>query len=307
MVKILTIFSLAAAIAAGLVLASVLGLVSFLDFGEPDYDDTVKILSSPSAVERFKEQQGDAVPTNEGKVSPLVRQAEVFANVIDPPAQISDPRRGDTRTGLPERKLPGPEVSTAKFDLVGTSYSASNPSESFAYIRLPDKTYQWVQLGSEVGHLVVQEIKVGSIIYFDGRRKVEMAVEAAPDTASLLEAGGVHSSATASGLSDAVTHQPSSPQMNERDEQRLGELVDQLRDLQKGLRSGAADANVAPEDRAAMVNRLISEFKSSRISEEESERLGDLGKKLNGTKEGSISERRREFMRRWSPSRGIDR
>lgn len=96
--------------------------------------------------------------------------------------------------------------------------------------------------------------------------------------------------------------------MDEKDEEALGELVNRLRDMQRSFQSDKTGSQVDPEDRAAMVNKMISEFKSSsRVSDEEAEKLDDLGKQINGTREKSIIEKRREAMQRVnrpSPPRG---
>ena len=143
-----------------------------------------------------------------------------------------------------------------------------------------------------------------------------MLVEATPDTASLLEPGGaaapvavgvspppkVQTSgfrSTRPGLSRRIPATPSQPpQMDTQDEEALGELVDRLRDMQRSFKSEKGSSSMDPKDRAAMMNKVISEFKSSRVSDEEAEKLEDLGKQLNGTKVDSINEKRRELRRR---------
>jgi hypothetical protein len=318
MIGILRITSVAVAILAVLVLASVLGPVSFLDRDQSAEIRAAKILSSPGAVERFREQGEDETPGDQDTTPPLVRQAETLARIMNPPVEDAPPVSSSPRTFTPKRVTPNTEPS-AMFDLVGTSYCASHPEESFAYVRLADKTYQWVQLGSVVGHLTVTEIKDGSIVCSDGRGQRPMMAEPAPDTASLLEAGASTGTPTASGpsrpplpaalsrpeaLRAAITTvPPPASRLSEGDRKDMSQLVRRLKEeLQRHPASDTTDANEGPADKTAAMSRLISEFKSSRVSPEEAKRLEELGKELNGTTAPSTEEsttgRRREFMRR---------
>jgi len=317
MVKTLRITGLLVVIFAVLVVGSVLGFVPFLNRDTADDEQARKVLSSPGAVERFKTQHGDKGPATEDRTPPLVQQAQLLAGILNPPVKDRKPSTPRKTGTTPIRR---PVVSSsAKFDLVGTSYLASAPQESFAYIRLPGNQYQWVKQGSEVGHLVIKEVRSGSITYLDGQSPTELAVEPIPDTTSLLTSGASASPAVSGpsrpatvrtvnrrtgrpGLSTNTPPRPSQPSgMDEKDEEALGDLVNRLRDMQNSFRSDKTGSNskVGPEDRAAMVNKVISEFKSSsQVSDEEAEKLDDLGKQLNGTKEKSVIEKRREAMRR---------
>jgi hypothetical protein len=212
---------------------------------------------------------------------------------------------------------------------VGTSYCASDPAESFAYIRLPGNEYRWVRQGSEVDRFVVTEITSGSIIYSDGRTESVLPIEPTPSTASLLEPGGAQAAAavapgpiqpamrarTASpGLGRPVpvprssVAKPRSPAstLDTAERQRMAELVKKLQALQKRSAGSGAEAEAAARERDALRDQLISEFKASNVSNEEAERLEDLGKELSETRSESLLERRREFRRRMSPTPSRD-
>jgi hypothetical protein len=302
------------AVLAVLVLGSVLGLVPLFNRDTGEDERAVEVLGAPGAVERFRAQHGDKVPSSQDKTPLLVQQAQQLAGILNPPVPVPrTPPSVRTATTTPR---PRPVASSsAKFDLVGTSYLASAPQESFAYIRLPGNEYRWVKQGSEVGHLIIKEVKSGSIVYADGQDFVELAVEPVPETASLLESGAAAAPAisvtprpTSSGTASRVAlrsaistdARPVPPsQTQEKDEEALEDLVGRLRDLQRNLRSDKTGSQAPGEDRAAMMNKLISEFKSSsRVSDQEAEKLDDLGEQLNGTDEKSAIERRREIMRR---------
>lgn len=308
MIKTLRITSVAVVILAGVVIASIAGPASLLGFGVRGDAQMEKILNAPSAVDRFKEQHGDKPQDNQDTTPPLIRQAELLANIINPPATIAPAVRTPTKTGTATPATPLPPRTSAKFSLVGTSYSA-HANESFAYVRLADNSYLWVRPGEAVGYLVVKEIRNGSILYWDGSQDVEMMVEATPETASLLEAGAASTpvvselrgpsavktpgrpvEVTPSSVSARpVTRTPlPSPRLTEEDQQALGDLVERLKQM-----------DTDPATRA----KLIAELKSSRVSPEEAEKLEGMGEELNESQDALRDARRREFLRRLSAPR----
>ena len=175
-------------------LASVLGYLRpasllHLNFGVRSDKQTEKILGGPSAVERFKEQYGNKVRTGEDTTPPLVKQAELFADILNPPPAGFAAGWCDHVSAAHARRSRSPLVPvSSKFELLGTCYS-SNPKTSFAYIRLPDSTCQWTGVGTEIGHVTIKEIRKGSIVCWDGSRDVEMNTVATPETSTLLETG----------------------------------------------------------------------------------------------------------------------
>jgi hypothetical protein len=90
------------------------------------------------------------------------------------------------------------------------------------------------------------------------------------------------------------------------EKERMTELVNKLRELQRRSGGTGADAEAAARERAALTEKLMSEFKSSRVSDEEAERLEDLGEELSGTQSKSLLERRRDFRRRMGPASSRD-
>ncbi len=335
MIKTLRVTSVAAVVLASIVLASVLvpslvglgvdgnrgtkkivgmlaPLTRILPFARDD-EQMGEILNAPSAVDKFRERHGDKEQSNQDTTPPLVKQAELLANIINPPAASPSPVSPGPARNIPVR--PPPPPSSAKFTLVGTSWSPSNPAASFAYIRLADNTYQWIQQGEQVAHYVVKEIKAGSITCWDGSRDTEMLVEPVPDTASMLETGAASpvpvtsesrpsmigrtpgqpvAQPVASGQPALEARDVPSARLSPEDQEALGDLVNRLKELESD-----------PTNRAAAANKLISEFRSSRVSAEEAEKLGDLGEELNENKDSLREERRREFLRRLSAPRSL--
>jgi hypothetical protein len=320
MVTIVRIVGVAALILAGLVLALLWGPFHPFGLGAPDNQGAKDFLSAPSAVETFNKSRVAGASASGDKTSPLVKQALALEEVMRPRvevAQASSNRGGPTP--------PSPVKPVVKFNLIGISYSASDPHASFAFIRLPDNTYQWIQPGSVVGHQTVKEIKGGSIVCTDGQRDSEISVEATPNTASLLETGAATPVAAASGLPSPAVRPATFPggrppvpdpasaaakpapvdsgRLSEQEKARVDELANRLKErLQKSPGSGQPDSNTAAQDQAA-VDKLISEFKSSRVSAGEAQKLDNLGEQLNGATEKRAAEKNRELLRRLNQKR----
>ena len=138
-------------------------------------------LRSPSVVERYKGGNGIDPNNQREKISPLIKQAQLFAQYLNPPqAPNEEPAKRTVRSVAPR---PSFSSITAKFTLRGTCYQASQPEESMALIWQPGGgggTLQWVKQGVRLGHFVVDEIKAGSITYTGGGQKHEMKVQHRP-------------------------------------------------------------------------------------------------------------------------------
>jgi len=300
MVRMVRIIGVAALTGTALMLASIKWPVRPLHLGITPDRDARQFLEGPSAVTRFNgRQDSNEVSGNQDKTPPLVKQAQMLEEILNPripQAAASVP--------APNARIPAPPVkpvaSSAKFDLIGISYSPSDPTSCFAYIRLPDNTYQWICQGSEIGHLTIKQVKSNSIICLDGQRMSEMPVESTIDTASLLETGA------GSSASDRITAgvSPLSARLTGQDEASLNELVQRLKqELQKENKSNQADSNAVSTEKAAAAGKLITDYKSSLVGAEEAQNLENLGEKLSGAKDNQIEEKRREILRRLSPPR----
>lgn len=311
MVNTLRITSVVAVIAAGLVLVLVVGPKDLAPkvlagFALQSDDETLRILDEPGAVKKWRTRNGDTKAV-EPDTPVLVQQAELLKDILVPKVTV-EPPRGRSNNRVTRRPPPvKPIETTAKFDLVGTSYEPANPKGSFAYIYVKgDNTHQWVQVGDEIGHYTVKEVKPDAVICFDGREDVEIAVKATVGTSSIVE-GDAKTASTA--VSPAVSTQsgpdpesnpfagrqadspritgraapdpwrrsgpatnPGAAALRERAEKnrRARELVDRMR---------APGAKL--DDRAAHVKRLISEFKSSQVGPNEARKVEDLGRELN--------------------------
>lgn len=321
MVSTLRITSVAAVVIAGLLLVLVAGPKSLVPdllakFAVGNDEEINRILEAPSVVDMFRKNQGDLNKTKGETTPPLVSQAEAFARIINPPATPPPPI--ERTTNLKPTKVTTSVPRSSKFALVGTSFVASDPEGSFAYIRLPDKTHQWVRKGDEVGHQVIKEIKHGAIVYSEGPRDVEMVVEEVPETASFLEGGYVAATPAEKDEQDKTAVQPASGRITGRPvarpwgrESADPNLDDVKRDNMEALVDRIRKAKAAGtglDQQSAAIQKLIAEYKadkSSRVSEEEAEKLEDLGRELNESKKAPSRSSRVNINRKLTvPSAG---
>lgn len=170
MVRILQAVSVLSLIFAAAVFT--LCVVDWLD----DTPGTIQI-NELSVTEQFKQINHDITNERQETISPLVRQAEAFALFLNPP-QPQKPRQ--VRASASDSKSQKPVVNlpkiTPKFILLGTSYYRARPDESLALVSEPGNNPRWVKQGTNLGHFVVEKIERGTIVYREGDRIGQMAV-----------------------------------------------------------------------------------------------------------------------------------
>jgi hypothetical protein len=180
MTRVLHVANIVAVILTGVVIVS-LGESGLLRPGAQREGQIGAFLNGPSVMDRFK-QQSHGSYSNQGESTPsIIRQAELFASIINPP------QRADANGGPvpPPPPPPPPPPWRPDFALMGTSHSPGS-GLSFAYVRLIDQTFRWVRPGDRVRHTTINEIQDGSIVYSNTARNGVMAVELAPQTAALI-------------------------------------------------------------------------------------------------------------------------
>jgi hypothetical protein len=270
-------------------------------FGVRSDTDVVKFLNEPNIIEKFNESVGNKAPRGSNEVSPLVKQAGSFALYLNPPKPMA-PRTVRGRTSSPTR----PPAATPKFKVLATSYYKSRPDQSIALIDEPGKGLSWVRPSDKVGHLFVEQIKDGVVVVKDGNGTFELVAEQKPQVSLLEGAPSASSNAAAvpnraaaktsvkpstaptkssvrSGRPVSRSSQlPKAPQTRKtnREESAMEELSLKLAQLQRNFKS---DPKLTSREKAAMMNTLIEDFKarrSSKLSEEEAERINILGKEL---------------------------
>jgi hypothetical protein len=112
-------------------------------------------------------------------LSPLVKQAADFSQYINPPKPPPAPPKPQEPRIVSE---PVAVLSAAKpqFTVIATSYYRSRPEKSVALIYEPGRGEHWVIKGESIGHFVIDSIKDGAVIYSDGSKLQEVAVQMKP-------------------------------------------------------------------------------------------------------------------------------
>jgi hypothetical protein len=181
MIKTLRITSVIVAIAAAvlLILPVVYGVRS-----DPKIEEFLK---KPGVVERFTAAGGQNPAKSDLEKNPLMSNAAGFSSYLNPPPP-PQPKAAPGATRQGAAQPPAPPVPVAvKFDLVATSYYASNPEKSFVLIDEAGKGLHWVKQGSTLGHVTIETIKDGAIIVRDGSRTSEMTVKVKENWRGLLK------------------------------------------------------------------------------------------------------------------------
>ncbi len=304
MIRTLRITSVIAAIAA-LVL-----LVLPVVYGVREDTETEEYLGSATAVEAFKKAAGQKRTKGQNQVSPLVKQAEAFAKYLNPPAKVSRPKKSSSRatTRKPATRPLG-DVSS-KFELIATSFYESRPELSLALIDEPGKELHWIRQGGKVGHLIIEQVRDGSVTVLDGQRTFEMEVKRENVRRSLVKGessaeptevpgppgGDVRDTpapkipisgrqASRPSRRGRISRSPAARQpvsvpveMSEEETARLDELIAQLQAISA---EDGEDSEAAAEKRAEMMEKLMSDFESTNLSPEEAELLSRLGQELD--------------------------
>ena len=298
MIKTLRITSIVAAILAGIL------FVFPVVFGVRSDPQIEQFLSSAGVIEKFREAAGNKAKESENQVSPLVKQAESFALYLNPPpkpvAQVS-----------PVTTAPKPMAPVSpKFTLLGTSRHQSDPELSLAFIDEPGKGLHWVRQSSEVGHLIIEQIKDGVVLVRDRDKTFEIAAEQKPTGINLFESGrtslpdGVTGSKPASlalggpsaGPPDVrqanvvstqlppeeVSTQPP-PEAIAEEEAALDRVIAQLANLQKSSKSDKTGSEDSEQEATALMEKFMKDLQATHVSEEEAKKLDNLGKELEGT------------------------
>jgi hypothetical protein len=288
MIKTLRITSVVAAILAGIF------FVFPVVYGVRSDERVDEFLKLPSVREKFENVSDNKENAGESRVSPLVEQAEAFALYLNP----LKPTVQKTSIGPKTTDISGKVSVTPKFKVFGTIYCAGNPELSQALIDEPGGGRHWVRQSGKVGHLLIEQVKDGIVVVKSSDQTFELLVEEIPETSILNRSSPV--STKTSSLSRAKTSLPSAgrtaagitrrpispgkPETSEDNEEKMGDLVDRLKDLQRDSKSDKTAPELSSEERAARIEELISKFKSTRVSAEEAKKLGNLGEELKGVR-----------------------
>jgi hypothetical protein len=164
MIKLLYIIGFLALISAG---ALFLPFGIILLQGEPQEKNNPEI----SVIEKFQTLQSSSKNNNQIFISPLVKQARLYALYLNPP-EPPTPKI----ISQPQKPVHRPLVTTPKFRLLSTSYYRCNPEKSLALVSEPGKGDHWIAKGERVGNFIVERVEKGSIVYRVGNQSHEMKI-----------------------------------------------------------------------------------------------------------------------------------
>lgn len=153
---------------------------------KPNPDPGVEqILKRPSAVSLMEESvHSDRSPMPSGPTaSPLVKEAERFASLLNPPRPIVTKKR---RPPVKPRKQPPapPPPPRPAFLLEAICYYKSRPLESAALLSEQGRNLGWVKQGAQIGQFEIEQIDRESIIYrIQGRDQLHtMSIQTRPNS-----------------------------------------------------------------------------------------------------------------------------
>jgi hypothetical protein len=267
MIKTLRITSIVAAVLAAIF------LISLVLFGTRSNKQVEQFIKSEGVVERFNKSESSKEKRS-SQTSPLVTQAKEFAEYLNPPPAIQPP--GPPVVQKPSVQPPRPSVSSAKFTLVGTSYYALQPERSLAFINEPGKGMRWVRQSSEVGHLIVEQVKDGLVVVRDGQRTFELSMPESPQR-SLIEG--------AMPVLSAVVDQaaPESTDTISSSASPGAEEISQMEEFLKSIQETAESNDVESKE----MEKIMSDLESMRISASEAKRLKNLPGELTDAQQST--------------------
>lgn len=240
-----------------------------------------------------------------------MKQAKIFAFYLNPP----QPKKENITPGGVKPSPRGPV--TPQFTLIGTSFFQARPEMSMAFIDEPGKGPRWVRQSSQVGYLMIEQVKDGLILVRDGQKTFEIAAEKLPGKNILIEGSlpmNTDSGAilpTEGEVTETILRSAASKPLSTEENEALEKLVDTLKNLQKDTKSDKAKINdtgttgvaVGSEGGTAAMEEINNDVAAARVSAEEANKLGNLGEDLNdvklGTKEsGNIEYKQKEVEKK---------
>ena len=298
MIKTLRITSFLAAILA------ITFFVTLVVYGVHKDENIEKYLNSPDVITQFKTAKGSLAKTDDNQISPLVQQAQAFALILKPPKPKETVRTPSTGRSKPNVAAE-PNVKP-KFTIKGTSYFEANPELSMVLIDEPGKGTHWVRQSAMVGHLLIEDVKDGLVIVKSSEGTYELKIEekltnsspskpsSVPNKSTPTRTGRNTTSASTRPVIDLTRKKTTTPakrtqpsKTNTDRSAELDALVEKLRNIPSD--SNRIDSGPSNEEKAALIESLINNFKNSNsnINEKEAEKLDVLGDMLEDMREKS--------------------
>jgi hypothetical protein len=269
-------------------------------FGVRSDPKTEEFLKSAGVVEKFGKAQAQQSSKGDVQSTPLVTNAQAFGLYLNPPKPVPKPE--DAGESVLEEIKP---ALSAKFTLIGTSFSAVRPELSKALIDEPGKGMYWVKQSSKIGHLVIEQIKDGIVIVSDGGRSFELVAER-PEKISFLKnppppkpallPAAAQPPAPPDQPPASPDQPPASPdqppptspvQMGKEEETGFEKFTLEIQAVEADVQAGKLDPNVGTEKIEALMEKHMSETETirARVSAEEAQDLDRLGQQLQAKKD----------------------
>jgi hypothetical protein len=315
MIKTLRITSIVAAVLAVIFLVF---FVFPVVFGFHSDEHLEESLDSPGVIEKFDKTMGSKAKTGQDEISPLVQQAGAFALYLNPPP-AKTPRTAAGRTaGItrgqavpPKFKIIGtsyykdrPELSLVLIDEPGKGlhwYRQSSEVGHFLIEQVKDGLVVFNDGKGTFEQKAEQKPEL-SLLEGDSAASSQAGASSQADASSRTDVSSRTSDFSKTGVSSRARDEAGSkatlpasrragtsiagaksraprPRGGAEDAE-IQELVERLRQIQRSFKSDKAGSGPSDKEKAAMMEKVISEFKSSRLSTEEAERLSILGKEL---------------------------
>jgi len=172
MVRMLQAITVLAMISAGVVFVLCAGQLLQCASGSEEIERKL----GPPVLERFRQVAGGSEKNVQEPLSALIRQAEAYALLLNPPQPAKSEQAPAPSRSLKQTVAAAIEAKVKpKFTLVGTSYYRSMPEESMALVSEPGSGTGWVKKGARLGHFIVEKVERGTLVYRDGNRLCEVA------------------------------------------------------------------------------------------------------------------------------------
>ena len=293
MIKTLRITSFLAAILA------ITFFVTLVVYGVHKDENIEKYLNSPDIITQFITAKGSLAKTDDNQISPLVQQAQAFSLILNPPKPKETARTPSTGRSKPNVATE-PSVKP-KFTVKGTSYFKANPELSMVLIDEPGKGTHWVRQSAMVGHLLIEDVKDGLVVVKSSEGTYELKIEekltkSTPSNPSSVtnKSTPTRSNSNTTSTSTRTVLRPTPRQKADRTQPskintdrsaELEVLVEKLKNMPSD--SNRIDSDPSYEEKAALIESLINNFKNSNsnINEKEAENLDVLGDMLEDMKE----------------------
>ena len=183
-----------------------------------DSPETVWMRKIPAIADRLAEA-GRRSPGSSSLTSPLIAQAQAFADHLNPPGSPeSSPVPQDPAPASEVAQSPVAPAGTLK--LHATSCYPEQPGRSMALVSatgVQAQDQRWVKEGSQFGSFHIHEIRRGGIVYREGDLLHEVAIDPGVERPSLVRDTRIGVRHVSAAIDSAIRPLPSVADSNDID------------------------------------------------------------------------------------------